>query len=198
MTHLFSVATTEFNHVKIFWVGVPVSYGKNVMWKKFEALKNHTDQEHSTGVFYKISILWTLSADWQNLQKRSWIYINVVLIHFLNIFQQICCYFHSNAHCKSHWRTATEYETISNHVLSIVLHLQRGHFMKNSDKPRTNIWQFKKFIIKNKRQVCVNSLCLVFLDHFLKNCHWVPLTNPTHPIPQARCTVNSYIPCYYS
>ena len=32
--------------------------------------------------------------------------------------EQTCCYFHNNAHCMSNWRTATECETISNHVIS--------------------------------------------------------------------------------
>ena len=39
-------------------------------------------------------------------------------VNFHNTFQQICSYFHKHAYCKSTWRTATEYETISNHAIS--------------------------------------------------------------------------------
>ena len=39
-------------------------------------------------------------------------------VHFQNICQQICCYFNNNAYCKSNGKTATEYETISNHIIS--------------------------------------------------------------------------------
>ena len=37
------------------------------------------------------------------------------------MFHQICYYFHNNVYCKSNWRTATEYEIISNHVISATL-----------------------------------------------------------------------------
>ena len=77
-------------------------------------------------LFCKISILWTLSGGLQNLQSKPWIYINVVLIcKFSKYFSTYMLQRHNNAYCKSNWRTAIEYETILNNVIS-------ARFMKKS------------------------------------------------------------------
>ena len=83
------------------------------------------------------------------------------------MFQQICCYFHSK-YCKSNWRTATEYETVSNHVISAT----PVPFMKKSGKCRADIWTFDMFIINNNTQICI--IRIVSSPMFI-GCPWIDI-----------------------